>query len=237
MFLTLAGCGGGGGGDGDAQPGIGDDSEDDGADAPDPVDPVDPLPLESALNIATAAESAAYYDTLLPDFSAVRDAAMAPDATIFATMPTLGTVTYSGYMNLIMANTSASANVTGEATLTASFGTGAISGSATDFLGATTDEYDSPQVAHYTGTVAISNGSIFAGTDGTTDLDMDISGTLDNGLNVFEIEGNLEGGFNGPNAEGLTGLGSNTGIHGSVSATIDGAPGTIASANISAVSP
>ena len=66
--------------------------------------PTDPVIPPSDLNIASAAESAAYYNDLLTDFSVVRTAAAAPDPTVFATMPPLGTVTYNGYMNLIMGN-------------------------------------------------------------------------------------------------------------------------------------
>lgn len=200
-------------------------------------DPLDPVIPPSALNIANAVDSAAYYNDLLPDFSAVQTAAAAPDPTVFATMPPLGTVTYDGYMNLIMGNATVSANVIGVATLQASFGTGDITGAATDFLGVSIDENDNSHVAHYEGTVTIIDGDIFAGTDGTTDLDIQILGELDNGLNVFGIDGNLVGGFNGPNAEGLTGLGSNTGIHGNITSTIDGATGTIGIATVSAVSP
>lgn len=200
-------------------------------------DPTDPVIPPSDLNIASSADSAAYYNNVLTDFSAVRTAAAAPDPTVFATMPPLGTVTYNGYMNLIMGDATVSANVIGAATLEASFGTGAITGAATDFMGVTTDENDNTHVAHYEGTVTITDGDIFAGTDGTTDLDIDILGQLDNGLHVFGVDGNLVGGFNGPNAETLTGLGSNTGIHGNITTTIDGAAGTIGIATISAMTP
>ena len=208
-----------------------------GVDPTDPVDPVDPIDPPSALSIATASESAAYYNTLLPDFAFVRDAAVTNDATVFSTMPTTGTVTYAGYMNLIMGNSSVSANVIGEATIQASFAINAISGSATDFLGVATDEYDTNHVAHYAGTITIVDGDIIAGTDGTAGIDIEITGALDNGLNVFAVDGNLVGGFYGPNAEGLSVLGSNSGIHGNISTTIDGMTGTIGIATISAVTP
>lgn len=226
-LLTMSGCGSSSTG--------ADDTE--GVDPLDPVDPVDPVDPPSALSIATAGESATYYNNLLPDFAAVRSAAVADDATVFATMPTLGVVTYQGYMNLIIGNASVSANVIGEATIQASFATTAISGSATHFLGVATDEYETNHVAHYDGTIAIVDGEIFAGTDGTADLDIQILGELDNGLNVFGVEGNLVGGFYGPNAEGLSALGSNTGIHGNITTTIDGVTGTIGIATVSAVTP
>ncbi len=237
-LLGLSGCGSGpastnddnGGDDG----GRGDDGgagDDGGGGVTDPIDP------PSELNIATASESAFYYNSLLPEFSSVRDAAVADDATVFATMPTMGVVTYDGYMNLIIGNTSVSANVIGETTIQASFATNAVSGSATNFQGVATDEYDTNHVTNYEGTIAITDGDIFAGADGTTDLDIDISGQIDNGLNVFAVDGNLVGGFHGPNAEGLSALGSNSGIHGNITTTIDGATGTIAIATVSAVSP
>lgn len=226
-LLWVAACSGGSGGGSDENSGG-------GTGGGGPTDPVIP---PSDLNIASAAESAAYYNDLLTDFSAVRTAAAAPDPTVFATMPPLGTVIYNGYMNLIMGNAVVSANVIGDTTLEASFGTESITGSATGFMGVTTDENDNTHVAHYEGTVNIVDGDIFAGIDGTTDLDIQILGELDNGLNVFGVDGNLVGGFNGPNAETLTGLGSNTGIHGSITTTIDGGAGTVGIATVSAVTP
>ncbi|WP_341367455.1 hypothetical protein [Yoonia sp. BS5-3] len=192
----------------------------------------DPIDLPSDLNVATAAESAAYYDIVNTDFPTVRSAAVAGGGT---PLPTTGTVTYEGYMNLIVGNATVSANVIGAATVQASFASATLSGSATDFMGVAIDEYDTTQVAHYEGTITIDNGDIFAGTDGSADVDFDISGTLDNGLNLFAVDGNLVGGFNGTNADGLYALGSNTGVHGDIDATIDGAAATIGIATVSVV--
>ena len=229
-FTTLTGCGGGGSGGSSASKQQATDDASDGSevDAPDDSGSPDPGPLNSA----TATETAFYFNELLPDFAAVQTAATAGGIADISTLPT-GSVTYDGHMLLLMGNTTVSANVIGDTSLEVNIASNAITGQATDFLGVATDHAGFNHVAHYDGLVAISNGDISIVDD---TLAFDIDGSLDNGLNTFSVEGTLVGGLY-DDGEGLNAIGSHTGVHGNVTAKIDGinTPQTIATATVSAV--
>ena len=180
-----------------------------------------PVPV-TALNLLSPAELTYYQTVFRPDFAAVSAAAIAEPQTPFGSPVVSGNVTYAGYMQLIMGNQLVSANVIGNATLQLNLSTQAISGSADGFQGATTDEYDFAQVAHYEGIITISDGAISQSADGHYAVGMGVDGVLDNGLNSFAISGDLIGSLYGAEAEGLRVIGSYTNIHGSMDVTIDG---------------
>lgn len=242
LIASLAACGGGGssasmiggptlgdGGGGDDQGGD-DDPDDDGGDGgTDPPDPPDPL------NIVSASERNTYLNVMMPDFNAVRSAAVTGGQTPFATLPTvMGTTTYSGYLNLIMGNTDTSANVVGAADITVDFANANLSGTADGFMGVTLDANMTQQVVAYEGTVDMTGGTIGAGATGASAVAMSVNGTLDNGLNVFVVDGEMVGGFFGAGGEGLRARGTNTSIDGTMAATIDGAPTLFAIGELSA---
>ena len=152
-------------------------------------------------------------------------AAVAGGSTAFANPAATGTVTYSGYMQLIMGNEIVSANVIGDVSLQVDFTDATLSGAADGFLGVTTDEAMIRQVVSYEGTIAISGGQIVEGDAGSADVSFLVNGDLDNGMTTFDIDGQLVGGINGANAEGLYAIGSNTGVHGSMDTVIDGVSG------------
>jgi len=212
----VSACGGGGG------------SSASGAQAPDTgdVDPStgDPPPNTGGsdggpLNVATAAETAAYYTDLLPDVAA---GAVTGGLTELSMLPVSGLVTYDGYMQLIMGNAVVSANVVGDASLQVNLSDQAILGQATGFLGVAKDEAGFSHVAHYGGVIQVSGGNISIEDDA---ISFDIAGELDNGLNTFGVDGTLVGGLYGADAEGLYAIGSYTRVHGDIETAIDGSAG------------
>ena len=233
ILSMAAACGGGG------TPGLDDGgvAGDPGGGVPGGGTPPDPPP--SPLNIVTAAERTAYYSTLLPTFSAVNMAATSGDVTPLGATVAMGSVTYEGYMQLIMGNASVSANVIGDAALQVSFDGGPVIGAADGFLGVTPDEAMVRQVVRYDGVINISGGQVTAGADSSADINFQVDGTLNNGVNTFAVDGTLEGGFFGDEAEGLYAIGSYTGVHGSMDTTIDGVAGlgNIGIGTVSAVKP
>lgn len=232
---AVAACGGGGS-PADVTPA--DNGDPDGGD-PGGGNPSDPGPPPSPLNIVSAAERMAYYDTLLPDFAAINTMATTGSPTAFGVPAAVGSVTYDGYMQLIMGNATVSANVIGGATLQVNFDGGPVTGTATGFLGVTPDEAMVRQVVSYEGTISISGGGVTAAADGSADVSFQVNGALDNGVSTFGVDGSLVGGFYGDNAEGLYAIGSNTGVHGSMTTTIDGVAGAgnIGIGTVSAIRP
>lgn len=225
-LLPIAGCGGGSLQDGSTGGGTGGGGGTTGSNPP-----------SSAYHIVSPEQRVAYYNTILPDFSAVTSVATTGPATPFMAPVTTGSATYDGYMRLIMGNTTVSANVIGNATLLVRFDGGTVNGTATDFLGVTLDEALFQQVVSYDGTVAISGGGVTVGADGSADISFDINGQLNNGVNTFAVDGTLVGGFNGDGAEGLYAIGSNSNLHGTMQVTIDGiaGPGNIGIATVSGI--
>lgn len=232
LICVVAACGGGGGNPASDTGGAGDDPGDGGTGGT-----VDPPPIISPLNIVSEPERIAYYNTRLPDFAAVNDAATTGLPTAFDAAAVTGSVTYDGYMQLIMGNANVAANVTGDATLEVRFDGGPVTGSATGFLGVTPDEAMVRQVVAYEGTIDIFGGGTSEGSDGSTDITFEVDGTLDNGVNTFAVDGNLIGGFYGDGAEGLYAIGSNTGVHGAMTTRIDGVagPGNVGIGTLSAI--
>ncbi len=229
MFGCLTACGGGGSG-GSPDPGSVDNVG--GQNGGGTVD----SPVVTDLNVLTAAELAGYRD-FLSDFDQVRVAATDGSPEEFAAQPATGIVTYAGYMQLIMGNTTVSANVVGDTSLQVNLASETVTGSADGFIGVARDEFGTNRAAHYDGMITIANGVVVDNAAGTDTLGFGIDGTLDNGLNRFDISGNLVGTLYGSGAEGLHAIGSNTGVHGDMDVTIDGldTPNEIAIATVSAL--
>ncbi|MEL6681372.1 MAG: hypothetical protein AAFQ09_01860 [Pseudomonadota bacterium] len=234
LVWVMAACGSGGAPGSDNAPSS-DDSDGGGDDGTPPDPPAPPSPL----NIVTPEQRTAYYDLLLPNFSTVNSSATTGAATPFAAPAVTGSVTYDGYMQLIMGNATIAANVIGTTSVQVSFDGGPVTGSAGNFLGVTPDEAMVRQVVAYEGTVDIFGGGVTEGQDGSTDISFQIDGALDNGVNTFAIDGTLVGGFYGSEAEGLYVIGSNTGVHGNINIAIDGASGTgtLGIGTVSAIKP
>ncbi len=214
--------GGNGGGDGG---GSGGDGGDGGG------------PPPSALFVATPEERTAYLDTIRPAVAAMGPASVQGGVTTnFAALPPpLGTMTYAGYLEILTGTATIGANVAGSATLTLTLSDLSMTGSATDFVGITKDENLVDQVVNYSGTIAITNGSVTEGPAGNSVVTLDIDGELDSGLNVFDIDGTLVGGLYGAGGEGLRARGTNTGLDGSMVTTVDGAPSLYGVGTISAL--
>lgn len=226
VLSYLTGCGSSGSSETTMQDPVPDDPSDPGGGDP---------PAQSLLNIVSPEQSAAYYTTLLGDFAQVVDASNDGSITAFASLPTSGSVSYSGYMQLIVGNQTVSANVIGEAELTHTLATGVMAGHADGFLGVAEDEFGFDQVAAYEGTILLANGVVADGGGGATAAAIDIAGALDNGLTTLDVTGSLVGALYGAGADGIHMIGSNTGIHGDVDVVIDGVSSslTIAVATVS----
>ncbi|SFS20274.1 hypothetical protein [Yoonia litorea] len=231
---TAGGTGGGGTTD-DTGGGTtdGDDSGDGGTDPG--TGGVVTIPA-SALFLATSEERQFYETTFQSDVTAMGPASVAGGQTAHDNLPAIGTLTYAGYMELLVGDGIASANVAAPATLVLKLEDLSIDGSATGFMGVTADENLIQQVVNYDGTILITNGSISEGLWGNAAVKLDIDGALDSGLNVFTVDGTLVGSLYGANAEGLRVRGTNTGLDGSMITTVDGNTGIIGVGTISALS-
>lgn len=117
-----------------------------------------------------------------------------------ADLPKTGSAKYNGFAQIFADGAvipTTTKEVVGVAKLTVGFdGTGSMTGSVTDFDDAT---------GTYTGTLDVTGGSIAAGTNGPQ-VTSAISGTLTRSSGqVFDVSGNLTGGFFGPTGEVLNG--------------------------------
>ena len=237
LVITLSACGGGGGsadddaGGGSGTGGGGGGSGTGGGGGGGPVDPPPPV---SALFIASDAERSYYENTLRPDATAAGPASVAGGTTPFGTLPATGSISYAGYMDISVGDATASANVTAPTNLTLQLGSGLFDGSATGFMGVAMDETLVQRVVNYAGTIAISGGGISRGVYGNTAVTFNIDGTLDSGLNVFGIDGTLVGSLYDTGGAGLRVRGTNTGLDGSMMTTVDGNPGVVGVATVSA---
>ncbi len=137
-----------------------------------------------------------------------------------ANLPTSGSATFEGQAAIVVGNPAGpDLSLVGDATVTADFGDGAISGRATDFLG--TDE-TGISADEYDGTLNLSGGRIGAG--GSSDVSGELSGTLASENHVVVIDAPVQGEFYGnPDIVGVALYGEG-GI-----ATVDGlfAPGSV----------
>jgi hypothetical protein len=152
----------------------------------------------------------AIYNDNREDLLETHDRLVALSTTSEANLPTSGSATFEGQAGIYL-DTALDLSLVGDATVTADFGQGTISGQATNFIGTeggfTADEYD--------GTLNLSGGRI--GTGGPSDASGILSGTLTGGGHVVTIDAQMQGGFVGnPDVAGLV-LDSTGGT-----ATVDG---------------
>jgi len=219
LIAVLAGCSGGAasvdgpGGGPDDGGGDDDDGGDGGGGSPLPVSPF----------TAPSEAQALYFVGDFPDdFAAVKDAYNIGPATLYADLPRPMAVTYDGFMEITIASTP-NANIQSDATLTIDMQSGAMSGGASNFIGwAYNAETDSTELALYEGDIMFSGGSLAAGLTGDTRLEMQVDGTLENGLQDFTLTGILDGRIYGATADGLYAGGSYYGIGRDITLTADG---------------
>jgi len=196
---------------------------------------VTPPPFTSELFIATDLERQNYDTIFLPAVSNMATASVAGGVRApFDDLPGTGSMTYDGFMELVIGSSVASANVAGPSTMTLTLSDMAITGSATGFMGTAIDENLEERLVNYAGTIMISNGQVHDNGAGDAGVSLDIDGSLDSGLHVFGVDGTLVGYLYGTDAEGMRARGSNTGIDGSMATTVDGLPGLIGVGTVSA---
>lgn len=238
IVLLLAACAGGptadpdprGGGGGDTGGGGGGDTGGGGGGGGDPPPPV------TALFVASDAERLTYETVFAPAVSATaRDSVIGGITTDFPALPTTGSMTYAGYLEIVVGSSVAYANVAAPATVTLTLLDLGITGEATGFMGSALDENLEEQLVNYAGTILISGGNVSEGTFGNAAVMLDIDGTLDSGLHLFSVDGTLTGGLYGVDGEGLRARASTTSIDGSFAAKVDGTAALIGSGTLSAL--
>lgn len=222
-ILAVSGCAAGGGGQQDTAVDSGIDDGSDGGDGtgggggdPDPDPDPDPTPEPSPLHIASAEDAFAYLDVIDSLFPPLRDTMNARGLSDYADIHTLGSMQYEGYMNLVFIVTPA-ANVMGNASFSVDLDSGETFGNADGFVGVVMDDQGNQQYVDYLGDIAISGGSLDA-----SGYDLQIDGTLENGLNAFGVTGQLNGYLFGPNADGLRVVGSKGFFSDDITMTVDG---------------
>ena len=237
VVLLLAACTGGptadpdprGGGGGDTGGGGGGDHGGGGGG-------VDPPPPVTALFVASDAERLTYETVFAPAVIAMaRDSVMGGITTDFPALPTTGSMTYAGYLEIVVGSSVAYANVAAPATLTLTLQDLGITGEATGFMGSALDENLEEQLVNYAGTILIYGGHVREGAFGNAAVTLDIDGTLDSGLHLFSVDGTLIGSLYGLDGEGLRARASTTSIDGSFAAKVDGTAALIGSGTLSAL--
>ena len=220
------------GGDGGSEGGDGDDGSgrgggDGGGDPP---------PSLTALFVASDAERMAYDSTFLPAVIATAsNSVMRGVTTDFSTLPTTGSMTYAGFLEIVVGSSVAYANVAAPASITLTLLDNGIIGEATGFMGSALDENLEERLVNYAGTILITGGQVSDGPLGNAAVSLDIDGSIDSGLHVFNVDGTLIGSLYGLNGEGLRARASTTSIDGDFSATVDGTPALIGSGTLSAL--
>lgn len=219
-FLNLAACTGGGSGGGSSDP-VGEDAGDDVDDTDDGEDGTDDrATYNPLLNVVEdEAENARYLSIFLPDVARIDGVSKTGDPTLFDAvdnMPTSGSLNYEGYMNLIVAG-AASANIDGVAVFTVDLSDKSVTGTIDGFRGMVTDADTNNYLVSYDGVLTLTDGVEEAGqfgshsvinAGGQAGILMNVAGTLDNGLNAFDVDGVFEGNLNGPGGEGLQAKGA-----------------------------
>lgn len=237
VFCLLASCGGGASGNTQQDDGSGSSSGGSGSGSgsggsggsggggdPDPPD-------TSPFYLATAAEAAAYQNLIEYTFPDLRDTMLARGLTPYDAAITYGDVTYEGYMNLVFAAATA-ANVLGDASLSVDLASGATTGEATNFMGTVLDDAGATQYVHYLGDVAISNGLLLEAADDAAYYRVEIDGTLENGVNTFGVNGQLDGYIFGDDGDALRVIGTKSFFDDDITLTVDGAEISDGSAGI-----
>ena len=193
-------------------------------------------PPVSTLFIATEAEALWYENSLRPDSKAMGPLSVAGGATSLTSLPATGQITYQGYIEILAGDGTTGANVVSPIDLSLNLAGGAMSGTADNFMGITADENLIQRTVSYQGAIVVSGGSLSSGTGGIAAVGFDIDGTLDSGLDSFGIDGSLVGGLYGADGTGLRARATSTGLDGSMVTTVNGNPGVLGVATVSAVS-
>lgn len=120
--------------------------------------------------------------------------------TAMADLPPSGSATYTGFAQVISDRSvipTTGTELVGKARLEVGFaGTGSMTGTIDDFDDNGTD---------YGGSLTVSGGEISAGPNGPQ-VQSAVSGTLTNGGASYDVDGNITGGFLGPDGEYLNGF-------------------------------
>ena len=173
---------------------------------------------------APTEQQALYFRNDLPDdMDAVQGAYNQGGRTPFGDLPTGAAVSYAGFMEVLFTSTP-NANISSAATLSVDMQTGATTGSATAFMGYVyNSETDSTELALYEGGITFL-GATLTSNSGNANIDIEIDGAFDNGVQQFTIAGNIDGPIYGPNADGLYASGNYFGLGQEITLTADGVP-------------
>ncbi len=221
LALVMA-CGGGSGGlpdpgDGGGDDGGGDDGGGDSGDGSGGGPPPSPF-------FAPTEQQAVYFRNDMPDeLSLVQATHNDGGRTAFADLPA-GAITYSGFMEVLFTS-APNANIASAATLTVDMGTGATTGSANEFMGYVyNSETDTTELALYAGGVSFLGATLTSASNGNANIDLEIDGAFDNGVQQFTITGNIDGPVYGPDASGIYASGSYFGLGQDITLTADDEP-------------
>lgn len=119
-----------------------------------------------------------------------------------------GRVTYNGYAFVLVATTDEATALLGETRIVADFDSSVVTGSMTNFVGATAPiaQVETPAAVVYAGTLTLSNGLV-DGPNLPNQFGADFAGTLTGQGNVIAIDGAMIGDFKGgPLRNGILGI-------------------------------
>ncbi|KQI73412.1 hypothetical protein AN191_00445 [Loktanella sp. 5RATIMAR09] len=143
--------------------------------------------------------------------------------TPFADLPA-GTIAYNGFMEVLFTSTP-NANIASPATLSVDMQTGATTGGAQAFMGYVyNSETDTTELALYDGGVSFIGATLTAAGNGNANIDIEIDGAFDNGVQQFTITGNIDGPVYGADASGIYASGSYFGLGQDITLIADGVP-------------
>jgi hypothetical protein len=123
-------------------------------------------------------------------------------------MPTIGAVTYTGFSAVVIDTGTVSTFMIGDATMTADFAAGTVTGNMSNFVGGTGPTADEQgeevlnSLVSYNGSLVLSNGDI--GDADASDITASFGGTLTGAGNTFVFDGVMFGVFKGNPAMGGT---------------------------------
>lgn len=129
------------------------------------------------------------------------------DNSAFAIFVDAGQVTYNGYAFVMVKTADDATALLGETRIVADFDTSVVTGSMTNFVGATGPviQVETPAAVAYAGALTLSNGLV-DGPNRPNQFGADFSGTLTGQGNVIAIDGAMIGDFRGgPLRNGIVG--------------------------------
>lgn len=188
---------------------------------PDPDPEPESEPVIDPLNIVSADARADYLGPFQDAFHTVKDSARDGGLTSFVNLPSPGSSSYQGYMELSFFSMP-SASIRGTTSLTVDMQTGATAGNATGFMGSVLDSAEVMQIVSFEGDVALSGGTLGAASNGAASYSLLIDGDLDNGVQTFAINGQLKGFLYGATGEGIVVSGGSNVLKNDIATVIDG---------------